>query len=903
MRLLRNLLAFLLVSLPAVAQFTTVTGTVVDPNGIPYANGTIAPILINVNGGSSITLNGQAYTPPTQATGLNAAGSFVVNLAANASLLPAGTKWNFWVCSAVGTVNPSVGTGSQCFMLAAPITIAGATQSISANLNAAALALTVPIGGGSTPFGNITPGTNNLGAMHVGTGSSLDATGAGTIAATSVPWPGVTVGTNPNPLTMASGGSLSPVNIGQVAGSQAWLAAGLISPASTGANAGGSIIAAHPWLIQYSFQTALGETLPSVLLSGSTTTLTGGVCVSANCTLTITAPTFPSGVTGWNAYACDTSPAVCTVPQLRAACQNLAAGVDCTFTAVQSSNTSGVPTTNTAWVQPPNVQAFNGQPGEIPSVFFPKTDGNNYPWVSVDFTDDPIGSGAIGTPMFTHRTFASDIPGKNIQYASNLAYKNSFWTINHRYGIGTSTTNQDRALSIFSENSPANDTASYKGFFGIQQELDINGNPTFTPGPDNNIFGAQFQISTMMTGNSGAPLPATIAAVNASVFNAGTGYLFGSGNVLKGVNSSFTNNASTAAPAGYTWYGYDSSWGIGTGLATNMFGYGYSCTLPTTAVKFSTGNACWFIPNRALTPGNNDQALESDWNTSPGLSWLLAGPVVINGISSDQVQTMPINASANVIGSVTSSQISFTGSGMSGSCSGGASSYTYQLVFIDGNGGASPASAATPSINSCVNPLTVGNPVTLNINAIGLQRNDNASTAHAFQQASRIDVYRVSGPMATGKVGSLSCKFNLNVYGCNAFLDTGLAAGAALPTINTTGGMVAYNFGTLTNCAAVGSAASPSIAACGSASAGAFSCDVAASAATCTINTTAVTANSEIFVTEVADEGTRLGVTCNTAPTVVPAISLATKTAGTGFTINAPTFTVNPACFDYHIVN
>jgi len=108
---------------------------------------------------------------------------------------------------------------------------------------------------------------------------------------------------------------------------------------------------------------------------------------------------------------------------------------------------------------------------------------------------------------------------------------------------------------------------------------------------------------------------------------------------------------------------------------------------------------------------------------------------------------------------------------------------------------------------------------------------------------------------------------------------------------------------TNTNCAGVGTAANPSVVTCTGAPAGAFSCDVAASAGTCTINTAVVTANSQIFVTEVASEGARLGVTCNTAPTVTPAILLASKSAGVSFTINMPTITTNPACFDFLIVN
>lgn len=111
---------------------------------------------------------------------------------------------------------------------------------------------------------------------------------------------------------------------------------------------------------------------------------------------------------------------------------------------------------------------------------------------------------------------------------------------------------------------------------------------------------------------------------------------------------------------------------------------------------------------------------------------------------------------------------------------------------------------------------------------------------------------------------------------------------------------------TKTNCAAVGTAASPSVAACGSAAAGHFSCATNATGATCTVNTSAVTANSEIFVFEsdTTVTGTALGVTCNTSTTVNPATRLlASSVAATSFTINLGTVTTNPACFSYFIVN
>jgi hypothetical protein len=112
------------------AQFTQVSGTVVDPNGVPYANGTIAPRLV-ANG--SPTLNGFPYAPPSQPVGLSSAGSFVMQLADNTKISPSGSTWNFTVCSGPGT--------STCFSLSSPITISGVSQSISAQLQAAAIAL------------------------------------------------------------------------------------------------------------------------------------------------------------------------------------------------------------------------------------------------------------------------------------------------------------------------------------------------------------------------------------------------------------------------------------------------------------------------------------------------------------------------------------------------------------------------------------------------------------------------------------------------------------------------------------------------------------------------------------------------------------------------------------------
>jgi len=203
MKLLR-LFALLFVPALSFAQFTTVTGTVIDPNGLAYANGTIVPTLVT---SASPTLNGLAYTPPTQPVGLDINGKFAMQLADNTVLLPASTKWNFQVCSFGGTIQPAGGKGSVCFSLASPITISGSSQSISTQLQAAALPLsnnpgtgtvssiaaTAPITATPNPitgtgtiacptcnaFSALTASTNTSAAMVVGSGATLSSTGTG----------------------------------------------------------------------------------------------------------------------------------------------------------------------------------------------------------------------------------------------------------------------------------------------------------------------------------------------------------------------------------------------------------------------------------------------------------------------------------------------------------------------------------------------------------------------------------------------------------------------------------------------------------------------------------------------------------------------------------------------------
>lgn len=171
MRILRWLFLLFLTSL-ASAQFTTVTGTVLDPNSVPYANGTITAQL--VLSGTTPTINGGSFSM-TGSAGLDKTGSFIMRLADSLVMSP-NANWSFTVCSSGGTVQPAGGTGPQCFT-PAPITITGASQSITAQLHAAALALT--FGGSSFTAAHDLSGTS---ASQTVVGIQGNPVNAGTLA-------------------------------------------------------------------------------------------------------------------------------------------------------------------------------------------------------------------------------------------------------------------------------------------------------------------------------------------------------------------------------------------------------------------------------------------------------------------------------------------------------------------------------------------------------------------------------------------------------------------------------------------------------------------------------------------------------------------------------------------------
>src|SRR5689334_11817617 len=80
------------VSFPAAAQnFTNVTGTITDPNGLPYSFANINATLVGVN--PAPTINGQRVAG-SFAVQADANGTFSMTVANNAVV---GGQWNFAV--------------------------------------------------------------------------------------------------------------------------------------------------------------------------------------------------------------------------------------------------------------------------------------------------------------------------------------------------------------------------------------------------------------------------------------------------------------------------------------------------------------------------------------------------------------------------------------------------------------------------------------------------------------------------------------------------------------------------------------------------------------------------------------------------------------------------------------
>lgn len=174
--LLISVALFLCASVAHSQTITAVSGTVVDPAGIPYAGATISAKVIPPSGGASpyVTATKGPLIAPITAT-LNSAGTFLLRLPANASITPASTHWQFTVSITPGVAVPW-GTGSQAFRTGL-ITVSGSTQSLTATLAPLAKSLTVASATGRVYSTLPTAGHGNISGTTMATAPATPLTG------------------------------------------------------------------------------------------------------------------------------------------------------------------------------------------------------------------------------------------------------------------------------------------------------------------------------------------------------------------------------------------------------------------------------------------------------------------------------------------------------------------------------------------------------------------------------------------------------------------------------------------------------------------------------------------------------------------------------------------------------
>lgn len=183
---------------PAFAQFTTVTATVTDPSGIPYAGAVMNAILVpGASGG--YTLGGQPYSGRVGPVTLDSGGKFTAQFGDVTLITPGSPQWQITIDSAASTVQLPLGTGPQSFTFTSTgTTISGSSPvSLTSALNALAPKLTnFAVGGTVTTTG--TPVANQVAEFSSATaitgaarftdnGTTLSYTGSGGLSVTGGP--------------------------------------------------------------------------------------------------------------------------------------------------------------------------------------------------------------------------------------------------------------------------------------------------------------------------------------------------------------------------------------------------------------------------------------------------------------------------------------------------------------------------------------------------------------------------------------------------------------------------------------------------------------------------------------------------------------------------------------------
>lgn len=405
----RALAIFVFVALAgslALAQFTTVTGTITDPNSVPYSNGNITAQLITA--GTTPTLNGLPFSM-SGSSGLDVNGKFTMRLADNTQIVPGGLQWKFTVTCGGGCVPPAGGTGPQQFSVS--ITISGATQDISATLSAAAPALT-RASGGTPAFGSVLSGTNTN-ALVMGQGGSL------TPSNSSITIPGGQITSTGEWLPMAPGNTLVPP-----------------SPTLTANAAGGSLVCPNTYYFRITY---VGPAV--VMPSGEVRTgLPTGGCganvgqVVVTMPTTCTAGNLPSGVTGCTVWSTQNGVNLEQQQTANSACVNITTAT-CTVNAMGTGAGLTWPAVASMGISPAGAQTNNCPDNLIPVSWFQKGDLNNYPLFGIDTTamNTALAGAPNGVPTFCNKVFFNN---KN---TPPLIANVGLLSVDHGTGVGQNT--------------------------------------------------------------------------------------------------------------------------------------------------------------------------------------------------------------------------------------------------------------------------------------------------------------------------------------------------------------------------------------------------------------------------------------------------------------------------------
>jgi hypothetical protein len=626
-------------------------------------------------------------------------------------------------------------------------------------------------------------------ALWTGTCDSTHALfGDGTCKTVSAAFSAITSGVNTTAnMQNSTGSSLSPLNIGQVAGSQMWLSPGIVPAAVAISTTGGSILNSHGISVQFTFVSAAGETT----VSATSAVVSSSSCSGGNsCSVTVTAPTIPAGYTGYTVYANDaSSDALYHKQTATGACVNITG--NCVITAVTSSGQP--PTTSTAYIQPPNIQANTLVPhGGIPGLFFPKADGNYYPLAGMDFSVGTPLPTPDGTFEFWHRFFVTD-SNQNITEATQAGgglIRNALVSFSHIGGNGTTKIStdgsaDDRVIAFRGTDQPTGSPWYHQwlGIYGEQFIYNNNFNCQPVGGPmvgEDCVAAVRVRTDDQRTaGAHGIPiigLHATAATDVASPAITGLPAVAG----IVGTASQETVGSQNGA--GLVYAGVV---GSTNGSAGNTNGQSVALYAKSPTTRFATQNMGVYLES-GFSSSTLDFAIRSDATAKSkwmGSHYFASSPALVTDSG-----TLGFLGSVSDTGSINTVQLAvptFNNGGVANIGTPGSTTYTYKVMGIDGNGQGTGASAAGTT--------TTGNATldTNNFNRISV----SFCSGGQVLAYTRVDVYRTVGGATQGKIGSInpSSDFLTNGPGltnCSLTLDDKALAGdgATAPTQNATGG-------------------------------------------------------------------------------------------------------------------